>query len=121
LKYLDYHDINFPTATNTSADGVCIIWQGCKQGDHYLDEFRTRMKQSDAAAEARGLLQVILNRQKVLFALEQCKDCLGFVPLTSKWRKRQLAGTQWATHFKLMLTSGIPKYQCASSRVGMID
>ena len=30
LKYLDCHDVNFPTATNTSADGVCIIWQGCK-------------------------------------------------------------------------------------------
>jgi hypothetical protein len=79
------------------------------------------MKQLDDAIKARGLLQAPLNRQKVLIALEQCKDCLGFVPQTSKWRKQQLAGTQWATHFKLMLTSGIPKNQCASSRVGMID
>ena len=66
---MDYIDVNFPTVTNTSADGVCIIWQGCKQGVHYLGEFRTRMKQSDDAAKARGLLQVLLNKQKDLFAL----------------------------------------------------
>ena len=84
LKYLNYHDINVPTVTATRADGVYIIWQGCKQGDHYLDEVRTRMKQSDDAAKARGLLQVLLNRQKVLIALEQCKVCLGFVPLANK-------------------------------------
>ena len=79
------------------------------------------MKQSDDAAKARGLLQVLLNRQKVLFALEQCKDCLGFVPLTSKGRKWQLAGIQWASYFKLMPDKQHPKEQGASSRVGMID
>ena len=84
MKYLDYHDINFATVTNTSADGVCIIWQGCKQGVHYLDEFRTIMKQLDHAAKARGLLQVPLNRQKVMIALEQCKDYLGVAPLDRK-------------------------------------
>jgi hypothetical protein len=26
LKYLDYHNVNTPTATNTSADVVCIIF-----------------------------------------------------------------------------------------------
>ena len=30
LKYLDYYDVNSCTVTNTSADGVYIIWQGCK-------------------------------------------------------------------------------------------
>ena len=109
LKYLDYHDINFPTVTTASADGVCIIWQGCKRGVHYLDEFRTIMKRLDDAAKARCLLQVPLNRQKVLIALEQCKDCLGVSPLTSKGRKRRLAGIQWATYFKLMPDKKHPK------------
>jgi hypothetical protein len=118
---LDYHDVNFPTITNTSADGDCIIWQGCKQGVHYLDEVRARMKQSDDAAKARGLLQVLLNRQKVLIALEQCKDCLGVSPLTSKGRKQRLAGIQWATYFKLMPDKKCLKKQDASSRIGMVD
>ena len=99
---------------------VCIIWQGCKRGVHYLDEFRTIMKRLDDAAKARCLLQVPLNRQKVLIALEQCKDCLGVSPLTSKGRKRRLAGIQWATYFKLMPDKKRPKKQDASSRVGMI-
>jgi hypothetical protein len=59
------------------------------------------MKQIDDAAKG-GLLQVPLNMQKVLIALEQCRDCLGVAPLTSKGRKLQLAGIQWATYFKLM-------------------
>ena len=79
------------------------------------------MKQSDAAAKARGLLQVLLKRQKVLIALEQCKDCLGVASLTSKGRKRCLAGIQWATYFKWMPDKKRPKKQDASSRVGMID
>ena len=79
------------------------------------------MKQLDHAAKARGLLQVPLNRQKVMIALEQCKDYLGVAPLTSKGRKLQLAGIQWATYFKLMPDKKRPKKQFASSRVGMID
>ena len=121
LKYLDYHDVNFPTVSGTSADGVCTIWQGCKRGVHYLDEFRTIMIRSDAAAKAKGLLQAPLTRQKVLMALEQCKDCLGVAPQTNKGRKRQLAGIQWATYFKLMPDKKRPKRQCALSRVTMID
>ena len=79
------------------------------------------MKQLDDVAKARGLLQVPLNRQKVLIALEQCKDCLGVSPLTSKGRKRQLAGIQWGTYFKLMPDKTLPKKKDASSRVGMIN
>ena len=51
-----------PTVSGTSADGVCTIWQGCKRGVHYLDEFRTIMIWSDAAAKAKGLLQAPLTR-----------------------------------------------------------
>jgi hypothetical protein len=79
------------------------------------------MTQLDNAAKARALLQVPLNRQKVLFALEQCKDCLGVSPLTSKGRKQQLAGIQWATYFKWMPDKKRPKKQSASNKVGMID
>ena len=121
MKFWDYHDVNFRTVSGTSADEVCTVWQGCKQGVHYLDEFRTIMIQSDAAAKAKGLLQAPLTRQKVLMALEQCKDCLGVVPLTSKGRKQQLAGLQWATYFKLMPDKKHPKRQYALSRVTMID
>ena len=100
---------------------VCIIWQGCKQGVHYLDEIRTIRKQLDDAAKARGMLQVPLNRQKVLTALGYCKDCLGVAPLKSIRRKQCLAGNQWATYFQLMPDKKCPKKQGASSRVGMID
>jgi hypothetical protein len=53
--------------------------------------------------------------------MEQCRDCLGVVTLTSKGRKQQLAGIQCATYFKLMPEKKHPKKQGASSRVGMID
>ena len=111
LKFLDSRDVNFPTITGTCADGVSIIWQGCRRGVHYLDEIRTIMTRLDDTAKVRGLLQAPLNRQKVLVAMEKCKDCLGVSPLTSKGRKRRLAGIQWATYFKLMPNKKRPRKQ----------
>jgi hypothetical protein len=35
IEILGISYCKFPTVTNSSADGVCIIWQGCKQGVHF--------------------------------------------------------------------------------------
>ena len=56
LKFLDSRNINFPTNTGTSADGVSIIWQGCRQGVHYLDEIWTIVTQLDDDTKVKGLL-----------------------------------------------------------------
>ena len=89
LKYLDNRDVSFATIS----DGNKVIWCGCKRGMQYLDEFRILMKRLDGTAKSRGFLQLPLSREKVLIALEQCKDCFGISPLTPKGRIRRIAAT----------------------------
>jgi hypothetical protein len=88
LKYLDYHYVNFPTITDTITDGVCITWQVYKQGIHYLDKFRTIMTQSDAAAQARGLLQAPLNRQKMLIVFGIVQELSWSFPFNKQGEER---------------------------------
>ena len=93
LKFLDNQDASFATIS----DGNKVIWCGCKRGMQYIDEFRILMKRLDGTAKSRGFLQLPLSREKVLIALEQCKDCLGISPLTPKGRIRRIAGIHWST------------------------